>query len=170
MSVLVRAHCNFDILCLKNRLNGLNLIPCLQVILSKYCIFCASPVVLFWISRNVARVPVITENAHIRIWVLILDAFAIDHSVRSSISFTMARTLIHYAEILAHIFLFFAVHIVGCLYFASCNVSESLRGHCLFFKSVRGQASDELILSNSIWLERTFFEMSMITHGLGRTV
>ena len=82
----------------------------------------------------------------------------------------MAGTLIHYAEILAHIFLFFAVHIVGSLYFEISNVSKSLRSHCLFFKSVRSQASDKLILGDSIWLERTFFKMSMITHGLGRTV
>ena len=170
LSILVRTHCNFDILCLKNRLNSLNLVPCLQVILCKDCIFCASPVVLFWIFCNVACVPVIAENTHIRVWVLILDAFAINHSVRPSVSFTVARTLIHDAEILSHVFLFFAVHIVGRLYFAICNVSESLRRHCLFFKSVSGQASDKLILSDSIWLERIFFKVSMITHGFGRTI
>ena len=170
LSVLVRAHCNFDILCFKNRLNGLNLVPCLQVILCEDCIFCASPVVLFWIFCNVACVPVIAENTHIRIRILILDAFAIDHSVRPSVSFTMARTLVHYAEILAHVFLFFAVHIVGRLYFAICNVSKSLRLHCFFFKSVSGQASDKLILSDSIWLERTFFKVGMITHGFSWTI
>ena len=82
----------------------------------------------------------------------------------------MARTLVHYAEILAHVFLFFAVHIVGRLYFAICNVSKSLRLHCFFFKSVSGQASDKLILSDSIWLERTFFKVGMITHGFSWTI
>ena len=79
LSVLVRAHCNLDILCLKNWLDGLNLIPRFQIILCKYCVLRASSVIRFRVFHwKVASIPVISDCATIWTWVLIFDTFEID--------------------------------------------------------------------------------------------
>ena len=82
----------------------------------------------------------------------------------------MAWALIHDAEILAHIFLFLAVHVDCIFYFAIRTIAFSLIRHLCFFESVCNQASRKFIHSDSIRLVWSFIEFGILAHGFCWTI
>ena len=171
LSVLVRAHCNLDILCLKNWLDGLNLIPRFQIVLCKYSVLRASSVIRFWVFRwKVASVPDISNCTYTWTWVLIFDTFEIDQLLRSFVGLTVAWSLIHDAEILTHIFLFLAVHVDCIFYFTICTITFPLIRHLCFFESVCNQASRKFIHSDPIRFIWSFIEFGILAHRFCWTI
>ena len=98
--LLIRAHWDLDILRLQNRLDALDLIPCLEVVLGKDCVLCASTVVRPLISSR--KHALVSGHAHVPVWILVLDPLAINHGVRACVWRTVTWSLVHDAEILTH--------------------------------------------------------------------
>ena len=162
--LLIRAHWDLDILCLQNRLDALNLIPCLEVVLGKDCVLCASTVIRHLISRR--KHALVSSHAHARVWILILDSLAIDHGVWPRPWLTVTWSLVHNAEILTHCLGFLELHVLTLSYFLVRPVFFLGVLDCTVLILICSHAIGEVCHAHTAWFERVLLEMWVMLHAI----